>query len=247
MSAAAAKEAVAIEALKHRSVSALCAASVATGGAPREPTDAEFAVCLYLQLVRRLPSIVREWWTHGLNQRGVRKELEKFTQVHYSPIVVKEEMDAISQNIPSDDDSFKVRGSAATRQVAATYACEGSALQIMLQLPACYPLLSVEVDCVHRIGIAEAKWQKWKRQMSTMLLSQNGTISDALLKWKENVDAVFEGVEECPICYMIVHASTGHLPKQECKTCHNKFHAACLYKWFSQAQKSNCPLCQTAF
>ena len=46
---------------------------------------------------------------------------------------------------------------------------------------------------------------------------------------------------------MIVHASTGHLPKQECKTCHNKFHAACLYKWFSQAQKSNCPLCQTAF
>ena len=46
---------------------------------------------------------------------------------------------------------------------------------------------------------------------------------------------------------MIVHASTGHLPKQECKTCHNKFHAACLYKWFNQAQKSNCPLCQTAF
>ena len=72
-----------------------------------------------------------------------------------------------------------------------------------------------------------------------MLLSQNGQISDALLRWKDNVDKVFEGVEECPICYMIVHASTGHLPKQECKTCHNKFHSACLYKWFTQSQKSN--------
>jgi hypothetical protein len=186
--------------------------------------------------------------------------------------------------------------------------CEGSALQILLQLPVCYPLLAVDVECVHRIGVTEARWKKWQRQISTMLLSQNGTISDALLRWKENVDQVFEvthraqppprdvarllafcksmaptsppppfarspahhlhhaccattavcsrrraataahrlcmsvwsaqGVEECPICYMIVHASTGHLPKQECQTCHNKFHAACLYKWFSQAQKS---------
>ena len=63
----------------------------------------------------------------------------------------------------------------------------------------------------------------------------------------EAAHKVFEGVEECPICYMIVHPATGHLPKQECKTCHNKFHSACLYKWFSQAQKSNCPLCQTSF
>ena len=75
----------------------------------------------------------------------------------------------------------------------------------------------------------------------------DGSISDALLQWKANVDKVFEGVEECPICYMIVHASTGHLPKLECKTCHNKFHSACLYKWFSQSQKSTCPLCQSAF
>ena len=58
MSAAAAKEAVAIEALKHRSVSALCAASVATGRAPREPTDAEFAVC---QRLVTDPSLHARW------------------------------------------------------------------------------------------------------------------------------------------------------------------------------------------
>lgn len=204
-------------------------------------------MCLYLQLLSQLPAIVREWWTHRVQQRGLRKDLERFTTVHYSPIVVKAEMEALSQSIGTDGEAFRVRGSASTRQVAATYTCEGSALQILLQLPVCYPLLAVDVECVHRIGVTEARWKKWQRQISTMLLSQNGTISDALLRWKENVDQVFEGVEECPICYMIVHASTGHLPKQECQTCHNKFHAACLYKWFSQAQKSNCPLCQTPF
>ena len=80
-----------------------------------------------------------------------------------------------------------------------------------------------------------------------MLLAQNGSISDALLLWKSNVDQVFAGVEECPICYMIVHQSTGHLPKLVCPTCSHKFHSACLYKWFHSSQKSSCPLCQSAW
>ena len=143
--------------------------------------------------------------------------------------------------------SFKVRGSAATRQVVATYTCESSALQMALVLPSCLPLRAVEVQCLQRVGISDAQWRKWQRQISTMLLSQNGQISDALVLWKQNVDKVFEGVEECPICYMIIHASTGHLPRHECKTCHNKFHSACLYKWFTGSQKSTGPLCQTTF
>jgi hypothetical protein len=54
-------------------------------------------------------------------------------------------------------------------------------------------------------------------------------------------------VEECPICYQIVHGTTRQLPRLACRTCNNKFHAACLYKWFSSSQKSTCPLCQTTF
>ena len=177
----------------------------------------------------------------------MRKELEKLTQLHYSPLLLRAEVDALAEAIGSEGETFRVRGSVATRQVAATYTCEGSALQISLQLASCHPLLAVEVECLQRVGISDARWRKWQRQISTMLLAQNGSISDALTLWKANVDKVFEGVEECPICYMIIHASTGHLPKLECKTCHNKFHNACLYKWFASSQKSNCPLCQVAF
>ena len=32
---------------------------------------------------------------------------------------------------------------------------------------------------------------------------QDGSLLDAVLLWKKNVDQVFEGVEECPICYTV--------------------------------------------
>ena len=184
-------------ALQHGTVAALCTERIRAGGADAIAKDGELAVCLYPQMLRQLPSIVRHWWSHHPQSRGV-KDVEKFTQAHYSPILLREEVDVIARTIGSDGETFRVRGSAATRQVAATYSCEGSALQIALQLAACHPLLAVEVECIHRIGVTEARWRLWQRQISTMLLSQNGSISDALLQWKQNVDKVFEGVEECP-------------------------------------------------
>ena len=77
--------------------------------------------------------------------------------------------------------------------------------------------------------------------------NQNGSIVDALTSWKKNLDKRFEGVEECYICYFILHGSTYQLPKVPCPTCKKKFHSNCLYKWFSTSQNSSCPLCRTLF
>jgi hypothetical protein len=33
-----------------------------------------------------------------------------------------------------------------------------------------------------------------------------------VLLWKKNVDQVFEGVEECPICYTVCHTFASALP-----------------------------------
>ena len=118
---------------------------------------------------------------------------------------------------------------------------------MVLQLSSCYPLKPIEVECVQRVGVSDAKWRKWQRTMTTMLLSRNGAIADALMLFRDNVNAVFDGVEECPICYAIVHQTTRQIPKLECRTCHNKFHAPCLYKWFSTSHKNKCPLCQQPF
>lgn len=46
--------------------------------------------------------------------------------------------------------------------------------------------------------------------------------------WNNNLDKKFDGVEECYICFAVLHPGTYQLPKLSCKTCRKKFHAACL-------------------
>ena len=148
-----------------------------------------------------------------------------------------------------EDETFKVRGSAATRQISATYAhSEGAAMQIVLQLSACHPLRALEVgrvhnpnpnpnpnltpipnptltpipkpnlmpipnpnltkvECVQRVGVSDARWRKWQRTISTMLLAQNGAISEALLLWRQHVLRVH--------CCWRTGATGGHRPGRE--------------------------------
>lgn len=69
-------------------------------------------------------------------------------------------------------------------------------MQIVLRLDRAHPLRAVEVECTQRAGVSDARWRKWQRTISTMLLAQNGSLRDALALFKENVDRVFEGEGE---------------------------------------------------
>lgn len=51
---------------------------------------------------------------------------------------------------------------------------------------------------------------------------------DSLALWKRNIDKKFEGLEECMICFSVIHGSNLALPKLACKTCKKRFHSACL-------------------
>ena len=44
-------------------------------------------------------------------------------------------------------------------------------------------------------------------------MNQNNSIVNTLILWKENLDKEFENIEECPICYYIIHSATRELPK----------------------------------
>jgi hypothetical protein len=144
-------------------------------------------------------------------------------------------------------EGFTVRTSRAAREVVAVYELEETETAVVVRLAPTHPLRVPEVECTRRVGVSEGKWRKWHRSISTVLHTQNGSLLDALKLWRENVDALFTGVEECPICYSVVHATTRALPALACRTCSNKFHSACLYKWLSSSQKSTCPLCQSPF
>lgn len=126
--------------ITHNSVAAACAAG--------SPSLGELAVVLYCQMLRSLPSLVRHWWSHELPSRAASAALARFTEARASPMLLRQEIEAISNNSERlSGDNFKVRGSVATRQIAASYSCEGSAMQIVLQLSTCHPLRTVDVEC----------------------------------------------------------------------------------------------------
>lgn len=138
-------------------------------------------------------------------------------------------------------------GMLSSREIVSTYKMKELNMELIIQLPANYPLGVVDVSSVRRLGVSEQEWRNWLIQLTTYLTHQNGSIIQSLQVWKQNVDKKFHGVEECCICYAVIHGTNYQLPKKKCRTCKKLFHSICLYKWFESSNKSSCPLCRNLF
>ncbi|KAK6234537.1 hypothetical protein SCA6_009874 [Theobroma cacao] len=213
---------------------------------PIEPVKmAALAGAIYGLMLRLLPAYVRGWFS-DLRDRSTSSMIESFTRAWCSPPLVANELSLI-KTANFADENFSVSVSKSANEVVATYTKDETGMDLIIRLPVSYPLRPVDVDCVRSLGISEVKQRKWLMSMMLFVRNQNGALAEAIRIWKRNFDKEFEGVEECPICYSVIHTANHSLPRLACKTCKHKFHAACLYKWFSTSHKSSCPLCQSPF
>lgn len=80
----------------------------------------------------------------------------------------------------------------------------------------------------------EKKDETIQKNVNVCLCVQNGSIMEGLALWKNNVDKRFEGIEDCMICFSVIHGSNYSLPKKACRTCKKKFHSACLVRFMCQ-------------
>lgn len=203
----------------------------------------QFVSDLYLLSLSTFPSLVREWWCTDCN-RALTNYVEQYTTKYISPSLIRKEIQIILE-FKHNYDNFNVTGNSQIREVHAFYEEDEVELEISLHIPDSYPLRDIFVEPVKRIGVTESQWNQWILSIHTLLHTQDANILDAVLLWKNRMDKLFEGIECCLICYSVFQASNNALPRLACKTCKNKFHSACLYKWFNTSHKSNCPLCQT--
>ncbi|XVF46152.1 hypothetical protein PTKIN_Ptkin03bG0003900 [Pterospermum kingtungense] len=206
---------------------------------------AALAGATYGLMLRMLPAYVRGWFS-DLRDRSTSSLIESFTRTWCSPPLIANELSLI-KTANFADENFSVSVSKSANEVVATYTKDETGMDLIIRLPASYPLRPVDVDCMRSLGISEVKQRKWLMSMMLFVRNQNGALAEAIRTWKRNFDKEFEGVEECPICYSVIHTTNHSLPRLACKTCKHKFHAACLYKWFSTSHKSSCPLCQSPF
>ncbi|KXS12047.1 hypothetical protein M427DRAFT_413009 [Gonapodya prolifera JEL478] len=208
-----------------------------------------FAAHVYWRCLKSLPSLVRMWWLN-LRNRQTSQAIELYTETYFSPSLVNMEFEQLSEFDVTQFAKLKVRALKTSSEVQATYEVEDNAtLGVAIKFSSSFPLKQCEIDGTGgaRVGVPEAKWRAWVLGLSSVMLVQNGDIMDALALWHKNVTLHYDGVEDCTICYSIVGVIDRSLPSRRCRTCRNKFHAACLHKWFKSSGQASCPLCRSTF
>ena len=209
--------------------------------------ESNLAALVLLRSVEILPSITRRWWEDEC-PKVYTAPIRDYIATHIAPLILTRELErlklAINKNKFGD---MAVSGSVSTREVVAMYAQDEIKLKVVIQLPDVFPLRNAEVDCSKTLGVPAKRWKLWSLQITMMLNNQGGTLQEALMLWKENVDQEFEGVEPCPVCYSVLHVKTHKLPELECTTCSNRFHSQCLTQWFRSSGKQQCVICQQSW
>lgn len=205
--------------------------------------ELEHMVCwIYYSTLLQLPALVRQWWSRV--EIRIAQIVERITSAYVSPILINREMEDITQH----EKKFKnmtIKVLPTVREVIAVYTVDESQMELIITLPTNYPLAGPDVHCNRQIS--GTSFKQWVMQFRKCVLYQNGRIWDGLSLWNNNLDKKFDGVEECYICFAVLHPGTYQLPKLSCQTCKKKFHSACLYKWFSTSNKSSCPICRNLF
>lgn len=202
------------------------------------------ACLMFEEALETIPAVVRQWWRK--QDRAFASFIDNFTKLFISPILCSKEIQNIL-NLDMNLENIVIRARSTSREIVAVYTMDDISIEMIIALPDNYPLGSINVRSEQRKGISSSISKKWLLQLNLFLQHQNGSIMDGLRLWKRNIDKKFEGVEECTICYCVVHGTNFQLPKIQCKICRKKFHSICLYKWFNESQNSSCPLCRNLF
>ena len=216
--------------------------------ASAERTLIQLALQCFFRMAVVLPAVTRTWFQNDLN-RQQKMIFGKFIETIVRPASMDRELQLIRDAQSAgkwNTDELEVHGDR-TSGVTACFIRDDAKVEIKIRVPAQYPLKNVEVECVTKLCVPEAKWRRWSFQIIQLLGTQDGTIIEGVLLWKKNLENEFDGVEPCPICYSTLHYKSMSLPAMTCPTCSNKFHALCLNTWFKQSGKYKCVVCQQPF
>lgn len=202
-----------------------------------------FACHNYTQTLRYLPAVTRKWWQDLVP--NTKSMVERITIDYVSAILCHEELATLNSK-KENYDNMQITVHTSAREVKAVYTKDQARIELVISLPRNYPLGQIKVSCGKQVG-GMVQADVLEMQLSIFLTHQNGLMLDGLSLWKNKLDRKFEGVEECYVCYSVIHQDTYQLPKQTCKTCKKKFHGPCLYQWFNTSNNSTCPICRNMF
>ncbi|KAH7090867.1 hypothetical protein BKA62DRAFT_745446 [Auriculariales sp. MPI-PUGE-AT-0066] len=201
------------------------------------------AAHLYFRALATVPALIRAWFVKS-KDRQLTATVSTFTSSIFSPSLIQTALDPVRSDATPSAENWSLRVPTTSTEAHLSYTVDEQSLEIALKLPLDWPLRGVDVREVRKVGgIPEQKWRAWV--FGAQVVAGRGDVLEALSVFKRNVEGHFEGQVECAICYCIISVTDRSMPTKPCRTCKNRFHASCLYKWFKTSHASSCPLCRS--
>lgn len=210
---------------------------------------------LFYKTLQFVPGLFKTWF-YDCKSKQTKLAIEAWVQKYFSPIIISrtlaevEKWAGTQELTEAEEKELTIKVNYTQWEVTAGYPFdedegEEHNASIMIKLKPTYPLESVDVMGLNRLGCSERKWQSWLRITQGIITVSNGGIVDGLMGFRRNVVAALRGHVECAICYSYV-AADKKMPDKKCPTCKNIFHSDCLHKWFASSSQHTCPLCRTS-
>ena len=120
---------------------------------------------LYYQCLTYTPSLAKTWWV-DCKSKQTRLAVESWTEKYFAPLVIADTLDEVTkwaaeQESTEDENELVIKVSKKSSEVFAGYEVDDMMMQIVIRLPATYPLEGVKVDGINRVAVSEKKWMSW--------------------------------------------------------------------------------------
>ncbi|OII75617.1 zinc C3HC4 type domain-containing protein [Cryptosporidium andersoni] len=204
------------------------------------------AARILFSLLIRFPSVIRNLWQYS-NSEKAQKCLQNMTRYYFSPSLIKREIEMMPEivtnvtNDCSEETSIKYMYNESSRILKINYENKEVEVSLIISFSQLHPLIIPKASIPSIPGISKKQISHWL--VPVIRTIKHGTLGSAISIWAQNVHLHFRGIDECPICYSILHTQYKTLPRKSCQTCKHIFHSECIYKWFRLSHKTTCPLC----
>eukprot|EP01071_Lankesteria_metandrocarpae_P009495 Lankesteria_metandrocarpae@DN5205_c0_g1_i1.p1 len=209
---------------------------------------------VYYLLAQLFPAAIRRSWENSKNA-SAKRFVDQITRQHITPRLIANEL-ATAQHaakfMAASGCILNVEYDRYQRRLTARvlHGGEEVAIDLVLTFSDRHPLRVPGVTLEHMFGLPKSRLLNWRLACLRSLSGEDArgvSVFDVLWAFCENICYFFEGLDDCPICFSVIHLQSRTLPRKMCSTCKAKFHADCIHRWFRTSKKLTCPLCASLF
>ena len=133
-----------------------------------------FSAHLLYRALLNIPSLISSWWGN-IKDRQLLGAISSFITKHYSPVLISEELRIVKDPSSASElsgENWTIKVSINLGEVIASYTVDDQDMEIAIRLPPDYPLHSIEIREIQKVGVEEKRWRGWLLAVQQTITSQ---------------------------------------------------------------------------